>query len=161
LDFFPFFPFLFSFPSSFLFSLFSSSSFLLSSHVQYSTQAAKRIQERGRTELPPPTGPHGPLAATRVPPRRRCPSPLPPLFQSLLLKLNPIAVLRSRNPNHRRKNHVKTRSVASAIYRRSFAIVSCQSCDFFSELEVNPTSMVSSPYRTLTPRLYGSEIGGL
>jgi hypothetical protein len=35
------------------------------------------------------------------------------------------------------------------------------SCDFSGELEVNPTLPVSSPYRTLAPGLYGSEIGDL
>jgi hypothetical protein len=64
------------------------------------------------------------LAATWVPPRRRCPSPLPPLFQSLPFKLNPVPVLKSQNPNHRRRNHVETQSVASTIYHRSLAIVS-------------------------------------
>jgi hypothetical protein len=60
-----------------------------------------------------------------------------------------------------RKNHIKTQSVASAIYHRSLDVVSCQGCDFSGELEVNPTSPVSSPCRTLALGLYGSKIGGL
>jgi hypothetical protein len=56
---------------------------------------------------------------------------------------------------------MKNQSVASAIYRRSLVIVSHQCYDFFSELEVNPISPVSSHCRTLAPGLYGSEIGGL
>jgi hypothetical protein len=101
------------------------------------------------------------LAATQVPPHRRCLSPPPPLFQSPPFKLNPVSVVRSQWPNHRRKNHVKSLSVATAIYRWSLTIVFHQDCDFFSELEVNPMSPVSSPYHTLTPGLYGSEIGAL
>jgi hypothetical protein len=36
-----------------------------------------------------------------------------------------------------------------------------QCYDFFGEIEVNPTSPVSSPCHTLAPGLYGSEIRGL
>jgi hypothetical protein len=56
---------------------------------------------------------------------------------------------------------MKNRSVASTIYRRSLVIVSHRYYDFFSELEVNLTSPVSSHCRTLAPGLYGSKIGGL
>jgi hypothetical protein len=101
------------------------------------------------------------LAATHVPPRRRCLSPPLPLFKSLPFKLNPMPVMRSQRPNHRKKNHIETRSVASAIYRRSLIIVSHWGCNFSGELEVNLILPVSSPCRTLVPRLYGSEIGGL
>jgi hypothetical protein len=101
------------------------------------------------------------LAATQVLPHRKCPSPPPHLFQSPPFKLNPVLVMRCKEPNHRKKNHVETGYVASAIYCRSLDVVSHQGCDFSGELEVNPTSLVSSPYRTLTVGLYGSEIGGL
>jgi hypothetical protein len=57
------------------------------------------------------------LATTQVPPHRWCLSPPPPLFQSPPFKLNPVPIVRSQGPNHRRKNHVESRSVASAIYR--------------------------------------------
>jgi hypothetical protein len=69
--------------------------------------------------------------------------------------------MRSQGPNHRRKNHIKNRSVASTIYRQILVIVSHRGNDFSGELEVNPTSLVSSPCRTLAPGLYRSEIGGL
>jgi hypothetical protein len=97
------------------------------------------------------------LAATQVPPRRWCLSSPPHMFQSPPFKLNPVSVVRSQGTNHRRKNHVKTQSVALAFYHRSLAIVSRQDCDFSGELEVNPTSPVSSPCCTLSPRLYSSE----
>jgi hypothetical protein len=48
------------------------------------------------------------LAANRVPPRRRCFSPSPPLFHSPPFKLNHVPVVRSQGPNNRRKNYVKT-----------------------------------------------------
>jgi hypothetical protein len=101
------------------------------------------------------------LAATHVPPRRWCLLPLLHLFQSLPFKLNPMPVMRSQRPNHRKKNHIKTRSVASAIYRRSLIVVSHQGCNFSGELEVNPTLPVRSSFRNLAPGLYGSEIGGV
>jgi hypothetical protein len=101
------------------------------------------------------------LAATHVPPRRQCLSPPPPLFQSPPFKLNPMPVVRSQGPNYRRKTNIKSRSIASTIYRRSVTIVSHRGCDFFDELEVNPTSPVSSTCRTLAPRLYRYEIGDL
>jgi hypothetical protein len=101
------------------------------------------------------------LVATQVPPHRRCSSLPPPLFQSPPFKLNHVSAVRGHEPNHRRKNHVKSQFVASIIYHRSLAIVSHLGCDFFGELEVNPTSPVSSPCHTLTPGLYGSEIEGL
>jgi hypothetical protein len=88
------------------------------------------------------------LAITQVPPRRWCLSLSLPLFQSPSFKLNPVPVMRSQGPNHRRKNHIEGRSVASTIYRRSLTIVSHRGCDFISELEVNPMSPVSSPCRT-------------
>jgi hypothetical protein len=123
--------------------------------------------------IPMPISPQNQtLASSQVPPRHRCFSPLPPLFQSPPFKLNRVSIVRSQGPNHRRKNHIETRSVASAPYRRSLAIVSHRGCDFFDELKVNLTSPVSSPCRTLIRavtftvnskliRLYGSEIGGL
>jgi hypothetical protein len=43
------------------------------------------------------------LPATQVQPRHRCLSPPPPLFQSPPFKLNPMPVVRSQGPNHRRK----------------------------------------------------------
>jgi hypothetical protein len=101
------------------------------------------------------------LATTQVSPRRRCLSPPPSLFQSPPFKFNPVPVVRNHGPNHRRKNHVKSRSVAFVIYRRSLIVVSHRSCDFSGELKVNPTSLVSSPWCTLTPGLYGSKIGAL
>jgi hypothetical protein len=101
------------------------------------------------------------LDATQVPPHRQCLSPSPTLFQSSTFKLNPVPIVRSQVPNHRRKNHVESWSVASTIYRWSLTVVSHWGCNFFGKLEVNPTSPVSSSYRTLAPRLYGSEIGGL
>jgi hypothetical protein len=101
------------------------------------------------------------LAATQVPPRRRCLSPPPPLFQSPPFKLNPMPVMKSQGPNHRRKNHVKSWFVASSIYRWSLTIVSHQDCDFSGVHGVNTTSPMSSPCCTLAPRLYRSEIGGL
>jgi hypothetical protein len=101
------------------------------------------------------------LATTQVPPHRRCSSSPPPLFQSPHLKLNPVPVVRSQGPNHRRKNHIKIRSVASTIYHRSLVVVSHRGCDFSDELEVDPTSPLSSPCRTIALRLYRSEIEGL
>jgi hypothetical protein len=59
------------------------------------------------------------LADTRVPP----PSSPPPQFRTPTFKLNHVPVVRSQKPNHRKKNHVKTRFVPSAIYRRSLAVV--------------------------------------
>jgi hypothetical protein len=49
--------------------------------------------------------------------RCRCPSSPPPLFQSPPFKLNHVPIARSERPNHRKKNHVETRYVASVIYR--------------------------------------------
>jgi hypothetical protein len=46
------------------------------------------------------------LAATQLPPRRQCLSLPPHLFQSPPFKLNPVLVVRSHGPNHRRKNHI-------------------------------------------------------
>jgi hypothetical protein len=76
---------------------------------------------------PPPCIPtqNRPLAATGVPP----PSP-PPLFRSHPFKLNHVPVVRSQGPNHRKKNHVETRSVASSIYHRSLAVVSHRTTTF-------------------------------
>jgi hypothetical protein len=74
---------------------------------------------------------------------------------------SPVPVVRSQGPNHRRKNYVESQSVASAIHHQSLTIVSCFGCNFSGEVEVNPTSLVSSPCRTLAPGLYGFEIGGL
>jgi hypothetical protein len=71
------------------------------------------------------------LAATRVPP----PSSLLPLFRSPPFKLNHIPFVTSQRPNHRKKNHVKTRSVASAIYRRSLAVVSRRAATFSMNLK--------------------------
>jgi hypothetical protein len=48
------------------------------------------------------------LAATGLHHHHWCPSSPPPLFQSHPFKLNPVPVLRSHGPNHRRKNHVET-----------------------------------------------------
>jgi hypothetical protein len=83
-----------------------------------------------------------------------------PLFQSPPSKLNPVSVVRSQGPNRKRKNHVKIQSVASATYHQSLFVVSHQGYNLSGELEVNPTSLVSSPCLILTPGLYGSEIGG-
>jgi hypothetical protein len=88
-------------------------------------------------------------------------SPPPSLFQSPLAQLNHLPVVRSQKSTSRRKNHVESPSVASAIYHQSPTIVSYRCCDFFDELEVNLTSLVSSPYHALPPGLYGSEIRGL
>jgi hypothetical protein len=44
---------------------------------------------------------------------------------------------------------------------QSLTVVSHRGCYFSSELKVNLTSPVSSPYRTLTPKLYGYEIESL
>jgi hypothetical protein len=85
------------------------------------------------------------LATTQVPPRRWCLSPPPPLFQSPPFKLNPVLIVRSQGPNHRRKNHVESRSIATTIYRRSLTIIFHRGCDLSSKLEVNPTSPMSSP----------------
>jgi hypothetical protein len=85
------------------------------------------------------------LSTTQVPPRRRCLSLPPPLLQSPPFKLNPVPVVRSQGPNHRKKNHFETRSVASAIYCRSLIVVSRRGCNFSDELGVNPTLLVSSP----------------
>jgi hypothetical protein len=112
--------------------------------------------------IPMPISPQNQnLAATQVPPRCWFSSSPPPLFQSPPFKLNAVPVVRSQGHNHRRKNYIKSRSVASAIYHRSLAIVSHWGCNFSNELEVDPTSPVISPCRTLTLGLYGSEIGGL
>jgi hypothetical protein len=62
------------------------------------------------------------LAATQVPPSHGCLLPPPPLFQCPPFKLNPVPVMRSQWPNHRRKNHVESRSVASTIYRWSHTV---------------------------------------
>jgi hypothetical protein len=101
------------------------------------------------------------LATTQVSPHRRCSSPPPTLFQIPPFNLNHVSVVRIQGPNHRRKNHVESQSIALAIYHRTLAVVSHQGCDFFDELEVNPTSPVSSPCRTLALGLYWSEIGAL
>jgi hypothetical protein len=112
--------------------------------------------------LPMPISPQNQtLVATQVPPCLRCLSSLSPLIQSPPFKLNPVSVVRSQGPKHRRKNHIKSRYAASAIYHWSLAIVSRRGCNFFSELKVDPTSPVSSPWCTLPPRLYRSEIRGL
>jgi hypothetical protein len=100
------------------------------------------------------------LATTQAPPHRRCPLPPPPLFQSPPFKLNPVLVVRSQGPNHRRKNHVENRSVASIIYRQSLLIHSRRGYDFSGEFEVNPMLPVSSPCRIVAHGLYGSKIGG-
>jgi hypothetical protein len=84
------------------------------------------------------------LTATQAPPHRRCPSQPPPLFWCPPFQFNPVLVVRSQEPNHRRKNHVKSHSVASTIYHWSLAVVSHRGCNFFGELEVNPTPPVSS-----------------
>jgi hypothetical protein len=106
--------------------------------------------------LPCPSMPISPqnqtLAATRAP---------PPLFQSLCFKLNHVLVVRSQKSIHRKKNHVESQSVTSAIYRQTLTVVSRRGCNFSRELKVNPTSTVSSPCRTLSPKLYRSEIRGL
>jgi hypothetical protein len=85
----------------------------------------------------PPLGIHMPIlpqnqtrAATLIPPHRRCPSSLPPLFQSPPFKLNHVPVVRNQGPNHRKKNHIKTRSVASIIYRQSLAVVFRRAASF-------------------------------
>jgi hypothetical protein len=62
------------------------------------------------------------LYATQVPPRCQYLSPPPPLFPSPPFKLNPVSIVRSQRPNHRRKNHIKSRYVASTIYRRSLTM---------------------------------------
>jgi hypothetical protein len=69
--------------------------------------------------------------------------------------------MRSQGSNHRRKNHAKSQSIASAIYHQSPTVVTHRGYDFFDELEVNPMSLVSSPCYTLALGLYGSRIGGL
>jgi hypothetical protein len=79
------------------------------------------------------------LDAIQVPPRHQCLSPLPHLFQSCPFKLNPVPVVRSQGPNHRRKNHVKSWSVTSKIYHWSLTNVSHRGSDFSVELEVNLT----------------------
>jgi hypothetical protein len=75
------------------------------------------------------------ITATLIPHRRRCPLSPPPLFQSPPFKLNHASVVRSQEPNHRKKNHVETWSVASAIYRQSLAIVSHQAATFPTNLK--------------------------
>jgi hypothetical protein len=97
------------------------------------------------------------LATIQVPPRWRYPSSPPPLFQSSPLKLSPVPVVRSQGPNHRRKNHVETRSIASTIYHWNLVVVTHQGSDFSGELEVNSLSPMSSPCCTLALGLYGSE----
>jgi hypothetical protein len=67
--------------------------------------------------------------------RHRCLSLLPPLFWSPPFKLNHVSVMRSQGHNHRKKNHVKTRSVASAIYRRSLVVVSHWAATFLANLK--------------------------
>jgi hypothetical protein len=71
-----------------------------------------------------------------------------------------MSVVRSQKINSRTKNHVKSRSVASPIYRQSHIVVSHRCYDFSRELEVNTMSPVSSSYRTLAPGPYESEIRG-
>jgi hypothetical protein len=66
------------------------------------------------------------LAATRVSP----PSPLPVVATTSI----PNYSLQIK-PNHRKKNHVKTRSVSSAIYRRSLTVVSRRSATFPANLK--------------------------
>jgi hypothetical protein len=75
------------------------------------------------------------LASIQVPAHRRCFLPLPPLFQNPPSKLNHVPVTRSQGPNHRRKNHVKTRSVSSAIYHRILVIVSHRTATFPANLK--------------------------
>jgi hypothetical protein len=64
-------------------------------------------------------------------------------IQKSSLQIKPVPVVRSQWPNHMRKNYVKSRSVASTIYRRSLVIVSHWPCNFSKKFEVNPTSLVS------------------
>jgi hypothetical protein len=71
------------------------------------------------------------LATTQVSP----PSSLPPLLESPPFKLDLMPVVRSQKPNHRKKNHVQTQSVASAIYHRSPANVSCWAAIFLVNLK--------------------------
>jgi hypothetical protein len=76
-----------------------------------------------RIPMPTPRQNQAP-AATRVPPT----SPLPVVAAISILnppfKLNYVSVVRSQGPNHRKKNHVETRFVSSAIYHQSLVIVS-------------------------------------
>jgi hypothetical protein len=75
------------------------------------------------------------LATTRVPSLSSLPSSLPPLFESPPIKLDPVPVVRGQKPNHRKKNHVQTQFVASAIYHGSLAIVSHWAATFSVNLK--------------------------
>jgi hypothetical protein len=75
------------------------------------------------------------LAATWVPPLLPLPVVPPPLLRRLPFKLNHVPVVRSQWPNHRKKNHVETRSVVSVIYRRSLTIVSHWAATFLANLK--------------------------
>jgi hypothetical protein len=75
------------------------------------------------------------LAANWVPPPSPLPSSLPPLFKSHPFKLNPVPVVKSQKLNHRKKNHIETRFVASAIYRWSLTVVSHRVATFSVNLK--------------------------
>jgi hypothetical protein len=66
-------------------------------------------------------------------------SPLPVIPATSIrkppIKSNHVPVVRSQRPNHRKKNHVETRSIASVIYRRSLAIVSRRAATFSANLK--------------------------
>jgi hypothetical protein len=66
------------------------------------------------------------LAATRVPP----PSPLPVVTAASILKPSLQIKTRPGHENHRKKNHVETRFVASVIYRWSLTIISHRAATF-------------------------------
>jgi hypothetical protein len=82
-------------------------------------------------------------------------------FSKSSCPIKPCAGREKAKPNSRRKNHVESRSIASAIYLWSLAIVSHRCCDFSGKLKVNSTWPVSSPCQNLSLGLYGSKIGGL
>jgi hypothetical protein len=141
---------LFFFFSLCSFSSTSRSSSLLPRGTAGLNQRAARADPRAATARPlyapssrtPAPLPHS-LPLRRTPmapskPNRSCHSssttvaatPIPKSF-----KLNPVSVVRDRKPNHRKKNHIETQSVASTIYRRSLAIVSHQVATFPSNLK--------------------------
>jgi hypothetical protein len=43
--------------------------------------------------------------------------------------------MRIQGPNHRKKNHVETRFVASAIYHRSLAVISHRAVTFLTNMK--------------------------
>jgi hypothetical protein len=75
------------------------------------------------------------LATTRVSPPSLLPVVTATSIPKPFLQIKPHVDREKSEPNHRKKNHVETRSVASAIYRRSLTIISHQAASFSVNLK--------------------------